>query len=271
MHARLLALLLGVVLSSVSSVRAHENPDGCFETIVAIDIRAFRSDGVTPLVGPIVGCEQIFYQARISKAQDLGSFCAFSGGTFTLTAPDGVAHTLSSDLPCIGGTIPPCNETVLLLDSDLIPYTVAPEDVHDGKITAMATYSGGVVHDAAIDTPGLVASVLRTTLVESCDASTTVTTSSSTTTTTTIPKSTCASLKFAAATQLVAAFGECDARALKFGVAVRQECLAAAADSFAKSWAMAERRDDCLTVNDQATVQTLVGSCTDALQSVLLR
>jgi hypothetical protein len=47
---------------------------------------------------------------------------------------------------------------------------------------------------------------------------------------------------------------DCDARALKFGVAVRPECLEAAADGFAKSWVMAERRGDCLTVNDQDRV-----------------
>jgi hypothetical protein len=142
-------------------------------------------------------------------------------------------------------------------------------DVHNDAVRATATYSGGVAHDV-IDTPGVVGFGGITTLVSSCEASTTVTTSSSTTTTTTIPKSACASLKVEAATQMAADLGECEARALKFGVAVRSACLEAASDAFAKSWAMAERRGDCLTVDDQAAVQTIVGSCMDALQSVLV-
>src|SRR5689334_3364065 len=104
MHARILTLIVGAVLSSVSSARAHEDPGACFQVIVTIEIRAFRSDGVTPVVGPIVGCEQIFYQTRISKAADSDHLCAFSGGTLTLTTPDSVVHTVSSDVPCIGGT-----------------------------------------------------------------------------------------------------------------------------------------------------------------------
>ena len=271
MQARILASVLGIILGAISSARAHSDPAGCYAVIVSIEISAFRADGVTPVGALIVGCEQILYQTRIGK-EDNSSLCAFSGGTLTLTTPDGVAHTVSADVPCIGGDGlgAGCDAARDFIDSALIPYTVAPADVHNGKITATATYTGGVVHEAAIDTPGLALSVVRSTLVESCDASTTVTTSSSTTTTTTIPKSSCSSLKFEAATQLASAIGECDARALKFGVSVRPECLESANASFAKSWAMAERRGDCLTVNDQDRVQTIVDSCRGALQSVLL-
>src|SRR5438105_3274821 len=98
-------LLVGVIISFPIAARAHEDPSGCFESLVALGISAFRSDGVTPLLGTITDCEQIFYVTRLQKGDDLDSLCAFSGGSLTLTTPDGVVHTVSVDVPCIGGNV----------------------------------------------------------------------------------------------------------------------------------------------------------------------
>jgi hypothetical protein len=219
----------------------------------------------------ITGCEQIFYKTTLQKPDQLDSLCAFSGGTFTLTTPDGIVHTVSADVPCIGGNsgLEGCG-FIDVIFSDLIPYTVSAADVHDGKITAIAVYSGGVVHDSSNDSLGFVVSVLRTTLVAGCDTTTTVTTSSSTTSTTTIPRSVCASLKIQAASQLGSDQADCEARALKFGASVRQECRDSAIATFEKTWAMIERRRDCLTMGDQSNVEALVGSCSSALHGVLV-
>jgi hypothetical protein len=264
-----LGILFLIGLAAPIAVHAHEDPDGCFELGVNIDVGLFRANGTTFVVGSVTDCEPVLYRLVLSKPNST-SLCAFSGGTLTLTTPDGVLHTTSASVPCIGGTAGDCDPVLTSLDSGFIPYTVSADDVRNGTIVANAVYSGGVVHDSGPDTPGVFLSVPKSIAVVPCDATTTVTTSSSTTTTTTIPKSACASLKFEAATELASAIGECDAKALKFGVSVRPECLEAAGASFAKSWAMAERRGDCLTVNDQAAVETVVGSCTGALQSVLL-
>jgi len=73
-----------------------------------------------------------------------------------------------------------------------------------------------------------------------------------------------------AASQLGSVLAECDARALKVGVSVRQECLDGAIAAFEKSWAMAEKRGDCLTMGDQASVERLVVACTAGLESALV-
>jgi hypothetical protein len=55
----------------------------------------FRANGTTGVVGSVSQCETINYQARLQKAADNPQICAFSGGTFALTTPDGVVHVIS--------------------------------------------------------------------------------------------------------------------------------------------------------------------------------
>ena len=272
-----MSLRVGIVLISVVLLsplaRAREEPPGCFDFGVAIDIFAFRSDGTTPLSGTVTDCEQIVYRPTIGQSEQSNSLCAFSGGTFTLATPDGVVHTVSANLPCIGGEtgLEGCDDSIDSFVGAPIVYTVSPADVHDGKITAHALYSGGVLHDNDIaNTPGIIAVALRTTLVTPCQATTTVATSSSTTSTTAMARSTCASLKVEAAAKLGSALAECNARALRLGVSVREECFDGAIAAFEKSWATAEKRADCLTTGDQASIASLVVSHTLGLESVLV-
>lgn len=177
MRACVLSIAMIAAALSPSEVRAHEDPNGCFESGIAIDVLAFRANGTTPVVGGISDCETILYRGILKEAQELDSLCAFSGGTFVLTTPDQVAHVISTDVPCIGGNtgIPPslCDPAKKSLSSDLIPYTATPSDVSDGKVTAVAVYSGGVLHDSDRDTPGAFAMVLRSTAINQTCGTTT--------------------------------------------------------------------------------------------------
>jgi hypothetical protein len=271
MSRRILAMIVIALALLSGPARAHEDPVGCFELSIAAEIQTFRSDGVTPVSGFVTGCEQIFYRTTLRKSVDSNSLCAFSGGSFTLTTPDGVPHVVSADVPCIGGTFGEgCDPTVMFLDSGLIGYAVTAADAATGTITANALYTGGVVHDSASNTAGVALSVPKTLPVVACAATTTVTTSSSTTTTTLPARSTCAALKVDAAFQLGADLGVCDSRALKFGVPVREECRSAAVSTFQKGWAMAERRDDCLTTGDEAAVAALMQDCAGGVEAALI-
>src|SRR5215831_13950126 len=116
-HMYLKLAMVGAVataLLAASPARAHEDPAGCFQTGPAIIVSVFRADGVTGVVGNVSECETIAYQATLQKAQDLDSICAFSGGTFSLTTPDGVAHVITNTVPCIGGNtgLEGCDPTV---------------------------------------------------------------------------------------------------------------------------------------------------------------
>src|SRR5678816_1624706 len=131
-----------------ASARAHEDPPGCFQTGPAIVVSIFRANGTTGVVGSVSQCETINYQATLSKASNSDTICAFSEGTFSLTTPDGVVHTISANVPCIGGTSGEgCDPTVTQLQSLLIPYVVKPADVVGGFILATGQYAGGVAHD----------------------------------------------------------------------------------------------------------------------------
>lgn len=152
-------------------VEAHEDPPGCFRTGPALILGAFRADGVTGLVGSISECETINYSARLQKLSDVDDNCAFSGGTFTLTTPDGVAHVISSNLPCVGGTLSGegCDPTRDFVDTGLIPYTVSPSDIVAGMVTASVSYSGGVTHDSPENSPGVASETPKSTLIIQCD------------------------------------------------------------------------------------------------------
>ncbi len=178
-----------VVLAAGSSVRAHEDPPGCFETSAVAMVSLFRADQLTGVVGSVHECETIYYRALLQKGQDLDALCAFSGGQLTLTLPDGVTHTISTDVPCIGGNtgLEGCDPTVDFIQSGFVPYTVSPSDAEVGFITATASYAGGVAHDWIDNTPGLVSASPKTTPVGSDPTCTmTTTTSTSTTTSTTL-------------------------------------------------------------------------------------
>jgi hypothetical protein len=148
----------------------HEDPPGCFQTGPAIVVSVFRANGTTGVVGSISECETIIYQARLQKAADVSTICAFSGGIFTLTTPDGVVHTISNDVPCIGGDGlgEGCDATRDFIDSVLIPYTVTSSDVVAGFVTATANYTGGVAHDTSGNTPGVGANTPKSTPVVFC-------------------------------------------------------------------------------------------------------
>src|SRR5437868_3995666 len=101
----LVTVTLGVALLATATVaRAHEDPPGCFETGPAIIVSVFRANGTTGVVGAVSECETINYRATLQKATDSDNICAFSGGTFGLTTPDGTVHPISASVPCIGGT-----------------------------------------------------------------------------------------------------------------------------------------------------------------------
>jgi hypothetical protein len=149
-----------------SAARAHTDPGGCSQTSAVLQMRVFRDDGATGVVGTVAENENIKYQAVLRKSSD--GACAFSGGTFTLTLPNGTVETISNDVPCVGGTTSPCDPTVTELDSALFDYTVSSADVSSGAVTASAAYTGGVVHDNEPDTPGVSATTAKQTPVGAC-------------------------------------------------------------------------------------------------------
>jgi hypothetical protein len=162
-------IALGVAVFAAGPARAHEDPPGCFETGPAIIVSVFRANGTTGVVGTVSECENINYRATLQKAADSDTICAFSGGTFRLTTPDGVAHDIDLNVPCIGGTSGEgCDSTVDFVQSALIPYTVDPADVVAGSIVATAVYTGGVVHDSPDNTGGVGANTPKSTPVSFC-------------------------------------------------------------------------------------------------------
>ena len=166
LHAMLVA---GALLATTTRALAHEDPPGCSQSGPAIVTSVFRADGTTALVGAVSECETIHYRATLRKALDDDAICAFFGGTFTLTTPDGVVHTIEAEVPCIGGTIAPCDPSVDLAQSELVAYTVRSADVAGGLVIATATYAGGFLHDSGVDSPGVGAITPKATPVVACD------------------------------------------------------------------------------------------------------
>jgi hypothetical protein len=160
---------LAAALFVSSAANAHEDPAGCFQTGPAIVISVFRANGTTGVTGSVSQCETINYQARLQKAQDSDTICAFSQGTFSLTTPDGVIHSISANVPCIGGTSGEgCDSTVDFLDSVQFPYQIRTQDISGGFVTATAQYTGGVAHDNPDNTAGVAANTPKSTPVIIC-------------------------------------------------------------------------------------------------------
>src|SRR5262245_44267243 len=102
MHNRL-GWVLAFLLLCGAPAHAHTDPAGCSQTGAVVVVNVFRADGTTGVVGIVSACETIQYQARLAKSADSDAICAFAGGSFGLTTPDGVVHTISANVPCIGG------------------------------------------------------------------------------------------------------------------------------------------------------------------------
>ena len=152
-----------------SSARAHEDPSGCFETGPAIIVSVFRANGTTGVVGSVSECETINYRATLQKASNSDTICAFSGGTFKMTLPNGTVVDINLNVPCIGGTAGEgCDPTITQVQSSLIPYTVNPANIVNGFVVATASYTGGVAHDTPGNTPGVAANTPKSTPVVRC-------------------------------------------------------------------------------------------------------
>lgn len=267
MRSRLLAAVV-VVLVTASVARSHQDPGSCFSTGVQISVGVFRSDGVTGVVGTVQDCEQLVYRTVLSVVPSPG-VCAFSGGTFSMTTPDAVVHTISSSVPCLGGTSGEgCVSGTTSLASGDIPYTVSPADVSGGFIQAQSSYSGGVSHDSPSNTSGVSGFTPKNTPVVACAATTT--TPSTTTTTTTLPKSACTSTKLVTASKLVLALAKCQAKAVKGGVAFAQACRDTAIAKFTTKFTTLDTKPDCLTSSDAAAVQAIIDACSTSLTNSLV-
>ena len=169
MQRTFVAVVGAILLTTAGTARAHEDPSGCFETGPAIIVSVFRANGTTGVVGSISECETINYRATLQKAQNVDSICAFSGGTFKLTLPNGNVVDINLNVPCIGGTAGEgCDPSVTQVQSALIPYTVSSGDIAGGFVVANATYAGGVAHDSPANTAGVGANTPKSTPVVRC-------------------------------------------------------------------------------------------------------
>jgi hypothetical protein len=106
-----------------------------------------RNDG-SPVVGTVSECETLKYQAELEWDDE----CLIQGGVFKLKTPDGVEHEIANPVPCLGdATVDAegCMEfqaTSVL--SMVIDYQASPGDAVAGKLTAMAVWENGILHQA---------------------------------------------------------------------------------------------------------------------------
>src|SRR2546425_72131 len=197
-----LPVLLGVLLAaSGQTAWAHQDPpvsatlpNGCFGNGVGISIFVLRADGMTGVgSGTVSPCETLVFKATLNYQ---GSpTCAFEGGTWTLTTPDGVVHFLASPttspVPCIGGTFNDPNSATDnsgrglcfgapqkfpgggdLSQQTGISYTVRAQDIQNGMVTLHSDYVMGFSHAALFDQGGLGAIAPNASQVMLCPAST---------------------------------------------------------------------------------------------------
>src|SRR5437870_302870 len=147
-----LATLLA--LAGAGTAWAHQDPPACSATGVAITFEVRRNDGSPiDLSETVTECELLTYRAMLAKSTE-GNPCAFEGGTITITTPDGVAHdvTPSGGVPCVGGTVAGgCGATSAT--SNTATYSVRPEDVASGEVTAQVDYMAAFSHTRAMEEP----------------------------------------------------------------------------------------------------------------------
>src|SRR5213594_782192 len=94
-----LALLLGLLFPAAQA-SADQDPPSCTDPGTGGFISTFRADGATPVgAGTVTDGEVLKFSATLSFQG--GTTCAYEGGTWTLTTPDGVVHPLPSP-PRIG-------------------------------------------------------------------------------------------------------------------------------------------------------------------------
>src|SRR6266404_857709 len=151
----LVALVLGVL--AASPAWAHQDPPGCNGVGVGIAIFPFRADGVTPVGSKsVTNCETLVFKAQVNY-QPSGNpsvpTCAFEGGNLILTTPDGVNHTIATNIPCVGGTTNDPNSASnggrgLCLGAPTsfpdpetgVTYTVRDQDIVNGFVAVNAKY-----------------------------------------------------------------------------------------------------------------------------------
>src|SRR5206468_1163719 len=147
-----LATLLA--LAGAGTAWAHQDPPACSATGVAITFEVLRNDGSPiDLSESVTECELLTYRAMLAKSTE-GNPCAFEGGTITITTPDGVAHdvTPSGGVPCVGGTVAGgCGATSAT--SNTATYSVRPQDVASGEVTAQVDYMAAFSHTRAMEEP----------------------------------------------------------------------------------------------------------------------
>ncbi|HEY3172355.1 MAG TPA: hypothetical protein VGK86_07245 [Thermoanaerobaculia bacterium] len=159
--------LIGValILAGTSTAWAHTDPPGATATGVGFSLSAFRADGVTPVFpGRVTQCETIIYRATLSYNTSTvnGINAAFQNGTITITTPDGIVHPATpASIPCIGGTVAPCDPTVQSVNSLDVPFNVATalpglDCTTTPTLIASASYSGGDAHIGTNDIIGVV-------------------------------------------------------------------------------------------------------------------
>jgi hypothetical protein len=158
-------------LGFAQGAAAQQDPPGCNQSGAALSLQPYQDIAATvPVTGAISPCQTIYYRAILTKAPG-ASVCAFQGGQFKLTTPDGTVTVLATNVPCLGGTGANgsgCNPANTQLVSALVQYTVRPSDIVGGFVTAVANYGVGVAFDGVPPTPGVVVSVPKTTPVASC-------------------------------------------------------------------------------------------------------
>jgi hypothetical protein len=124
---------------------AHRDPPGCLGIDNSMRLTVTRNDG-SPVSGTVSECETLKYQAELEWDDE----CLIQGGTFKLVTPDGMEHVIANPVPCLGdATVDAegCLEfqaTSVL--SPIIDYQASPGDAVAGKLTAMAVWENGFLH-----------------------------------------------------------------------------------------------------------------------------
>jgi hypothetical protein len=127
------------------SAAAHQDPPGCNGIDASVGFIQVRANDLA-ISGTVSECETIKYQAKLSWVSN----CLIQDGTFELITPDGVAHVVSADVPCLGVATQDAEGCVVgqdtFIESAFIEYTVDPNDIVGGQVSATAVWSNGILH-----------------------------------------------------------------------------------------------------------------------------